>query len=258
MERYVEIIRDGLTLRGMMHVPDDLSQPVGMVILLHGFCDDRNEINFVHTELSKRLCKDGIASVRFDMNGSGESDGRFEDMTVSSEIKDAEAMLAYVQAQDFVDPHKIALHGTSLGGAVASMVAGRHKDEIKALSMWCPAPDLIYNLREHKTLCGTDVSDIEQIQCADAEGLKMGYAFYQDCFQLDPYKDAVRFDKNVNIVHGDQDITASCQCSYKYKEIYQDRANLLIVPGAEHRFMSFAYRKARMESAENFLRKELK
>ena len=79
MEKYVEIIRDGLTLRGMMHVPDDLSQPVGMVILLHGFCDDRNEINFVHTELSKRLCADGIASVRFDMNGSGESDGRFEE-----------------------------------------------------------------------------------------------------------------------------------------------------------------------------------
>lgn len=258
MEKYVEIERDGLVLRGMMHVPDKIDPPVGMVILLHGFCDDRNEINFVHTELSKRLCEAGIASVRFDMNGSGESDGRFEDMTVSSEIKDVEAMLKFVQGLDFVDSNRIALHGTSLGGAVASIVAGRHKDEIKALSMWCPAPDLIYNLREHQTLCGLDVSDVEDIQCMDAEGLKVGYAFYQDCFQLDPYKEAAQFDKRVNLVHGDKDITASCQCSYKYKEIFQDRANLLIVPGAEHRFLSFAYRKARMESAENFLREELK
>lgn len=83
MQKYVEIKRDGLTLRGMLHVPDNVSSKVPMVILLHGFCDDRNEINFVHNELSQRLCDAGIASVRFDMNGSGESDGRFEDMTIS-------------------------------------------------------------------------------------------------------------------------------------------------------------------------------
>ena len=107
MQKYVEIKRDGLTLRGMLHIPKDVSQKVPMVILLHGFCDDRNEINFVHNELSLRLCDAGIASVRFDMNGSGESDGRFEDMTVSSEILDAQAMLRYVRSLDFVDTKKI-------------------------------------------------------------------------------------------------------------------------------------------------------
>ena len=45
------------------------------MILFHGFCDDRNEINFVHTELSRRLCERGIASVRFDFAGSGDSTG---------------------------------------------------------------------------------------------------------------------------------------------------------------------------------------
>ena len=41
MQKYVEIKRDGLTLRGMLHVPDNVSSKVPMVILLHGFCDDR-------------------------------------------------------------------------------------------------------------------------------------------------------------------------------------------------------------------------
>ena len=60
MQKYVEIKRDGLTLRGMLHIPNDVvSQKVPMVILLHGFCDDRNEINFVHNELSLRLCDAG-------------------------------------------------------------------------------------------------------------------------------------------------------------------------------------------------------
>ena len=53
MQKYVEIKRDDLTLRGMLHIPNDVSQKVPMVILLHGFCDDRNEINFVHNELSQ-------------------------------------------------------------------------------------------------------------------------------------------------------------------------------------------------------------
>ena len=38
MQKYVEIKRDGLTLRGMLHIPNDVvSQKVPMVILLHGF-----------------------------------------------------------------------------------------------------------------------------------------------------------------------------------------------------------------------------
>ena len=51
MERYVECESRGLTLRGMLHVPDQRPGKVPFVILFHGFCDDRNEINFVHTDL---------------------------------------------------------------------------------------------------------------------------------------------------------------------------------------------------------------
>lgn len=256
MEKYVEIMRDGLTLRGMLHVPKCATK-VPMVIILHGFADDRNEINFVHTELSRRLCDEGIASVRFDMIGSGESDGKFEDMTISSEIQDVYAMIDYVKTLDFVDKDRIALHGCSLGGCVASIVAGRRKDDIQALSMWCPAPDLVYNLQNNLTLCGQDVSNIEKDGCADVEGLRFGLSFYRDALTQDPYKDAAKFDKKVNTVHGDQDITASCQCSIRYKEIFKDRADLLIVEGSEHRFKSFDFREKRMASAIGFLKREL-
>ena len=73
MEKYVELNSQGNVLRGMMHIPDGISGPVPFVILFHGFQDDRNEINFVHTELSRRLCQAGIGSVRFDFLGSGKA-----------------------------------------------------------------------------------------------------------------------------------------------------------------------------------------
>jgi len=240
----------------MMHVPDGHAGNIPFVILFHGFCDDRNEINFVHTELSRRLCGKGIGSARFDFAGSGESDGRFEDMTVSNEVADGIAILDFVKGLDFVDKSRIALHGLSMGGCVASMVAGERNDDIRALSMWCPAPDVVYNMKS-KTLCGVDVSGIEESGRADYEGLKVGLDFYRDAMALDPFAVAARFTKRVNLVHGDEDITASIKCSERYKEIYGDRAEFLVVHGAEHRFKSFAYRKARMDSAMGFLTREL-
>lgn len=257
MERYVECVSRGLTLRGMMHIPDGKEGKLPFVILFHGFCDDRNEINFVHTELSRRLCDAGIASVRFDFAGSGESDGRFEDMTVSTEVEDALNILDYVKGLDFVDTGRIALHGLSMGGCVASMVAGLRNDDICALSMWCPAPDLVYNFAAEKHVAGTPMHDIEERGCGDYEGLKVGLNFFRDCQAIDPYKTAANFKGPVNLVHGDVDITASADCSRKYKEIFGERADLLIVQGAEHRFKSFDFRAARMDSALAFLKREL-
>lgn len=256
MENYVELTSMGYTLRGMLHLPDKCAEKIPFVILFHGFQDDRNEINFVHTELSRKLCERGIGSIRFDFVGSGESDGTFEDLTVSKEVQNGIDILEYVCSLPFVDTKRIALHGLSLGGCVASMVAGICASKIKALSLWCPALDLVYNMQE-KNLCGQDVSDIEEKGYADVEGLCLSVNFYKDCLNLDPYAVAARFDKRVNLVHGDQDITASCDVSRKLKEIYGNRASLLIVPGAEHRFTSVAYRKARMDSAVSFLCHEL-
>ena len=256
MEKQVECLSRGYTLRGVLHQPEVSKGKVPMVVILHGFCDDRNEINFVHVELARRLCSHGVASVRFDFAGSGSSDGSFQDMTVSNEVADAQAILNYVRSLDFVNAEKIALHGLSLGGCVASIVAGLEGSAIRALSMWCPAPDVVYNMR-NKMLCGVDVRDIEENGYADFEGLRVGVEFYKDALTLDPFAIAAQYPGPVNLVHGDADITASINCSYRYKEIFGERAELLVVHGAEHRFKSVEFREARMHSAETFLTRHL-
>lgn len=257
MEKNVEFISNNKKLKGTLRIPQTDQKKIPFVILLHGFCDERNELNFVHRELAERLEENGIGSLRFDFNGSGESEGNFQDMTISSEVDDALKALDFVRNLEEADTERIALHGLSLGGCVASIAAGRRKDDVAALSLWCPAPDVAYNLR-NKTLVGIDVSDVEEKGYMDVEGLKAGLDFYYDAIQLDPFKEAAEFDKQVNLVHGDADITADCSCSKRYKEIYGDRARLLIVHGADHRFTSCEYRKARMDSAVDFLSEQLK
>ena len=92
-----------------------------MVILMHGIFSSK-DYNPMPV-LAKGLAKAGIASIRFDFNGHGKSEGRKQDMTIEKEIADAMAIYEYVRALPYVTD--VGFLGHSKGGVVASMSAGR-------------------------------------------------------------------------------------------------------------------------------------
>ena len=100
-----------------------------MVVFCHGFGGRKEGPLF--ELVADSLQKHGIASIRFDFNGHGESEGRFQDMTVPNEIEDAKKVVTYVKNLPYVE--KIALVGHSQGGVVASMTAGELNTEISAV-----------------------------------------------------------------------------------------------------------------------------
>ena len=137
--RHIALQRAGLTLRGVYekHVPG----PAPLVLMLHGFGGrmDAQPGGFFQM-WSDALTAAGFATLRFDFNGHGDSEGRFRDMTVFSEIEDAAAFLQY--AMTLPDVTDIYLLGHSQGGVVAGMLAGYYHDIVKKLVMLCPATSL--------------------------------------------------------------------------------------------------------------------
>lgn len=73
--------------------------------------------------LAKGLADAGIASIRFDFDGHGKSEGRMQDMTIGKELSDAKAIWDFVCTLPYVDG--IGFLGHSQGGVIASMTAGR-------------------------------------------------------------------------------------------------------------------------------------
>lgn len=73
-------------LDAILQTPDELTK-YPLVILCHGFNADKEYplLKNLADELELR----GIASIRFDFNGHGKSDGKFQDMTIVNEIEDA-------------------------------------------------------------------------------------------------------------------------------------------------------------------------
>ncbi|MDR1902814.1 MAG: alpha/beta hydrolase [Treponema sp.] len=255
MQKSIECLSDGLTLRGTAHIPDMGKGKYPMVIIFHGFTADRNEGLFGHTVLSRSLAKEGIASVRFDFMGSGESDGEFQDMSLLTEVADGNAILDFVRKFDYVDTNRIGLHGMSQGGAVAGLLAAERNDDIAALSLWAPAIVLIDDCKK-KNAAGIDITKIEEVGYADFHGIKLGSRYYIDAISIDYYGKLKAYKKNAVIVHGDSDDLVPISYSERAAEILGDKAKLMVVQGAGHDFGTLEYREACKNFTVEFFKKE--
>ncbi|RVU70440.1 MULTISPECIES: alpha/beta hydrolase [Lactobacillus] len=228
----ITIQRDGLTLVG------DREEPFGevydMAILMHGFTANRN--TDLLRKIAGNLRDENVASVRFDFNGHGESDGKFEDMTVTNEIADAKAILDYVRT----DPHvrNIFLIGHSQGGVVASMLAGLYPDIIKKVVLLAPAASLKDDALKGNTQ-GAEynpdhIPDLVPL-IGNKVGKKLG-SFYLRIAQILPiYEVSARFTGPVSIVVGSNDQVVDPKYSKKYDEVYQN-SELHIIDGSDHSF----------------------
>jgi dipeptidyl aminopeptidase/acylaminoacyl peptidase len=106
---------------GVLHLPDD-NLPGPCVIACHGMGASKDSDKYL--QLGRELPAAGLALVRFDFRGSGESAGLPRDATIESRIADLEAVLAHLATRPELDA-RFGLLGSSLGGYVALWAASR-------------------------------------------------------------------------------------------------------------------------------------
>ena len=115
----------GESLNGSLELPE--IQTKSFAIFAHCFTCSKNSMAAAH--ISRALAKQGIAVLRFDFTGLGNSSGDFSNTNFSSNIGDLIAAAAYLEKQ-FSAPS--LLIGHSLGGA-AVMVAAQRLSSVKAI-----------------------------------------------------------------------------------------------------------------------------
>lgn len=135
---HLEVLINGTMLRGYLDRPQTPG-PHPLLIMFHGFTGDATESKFLLTRLAKGLTGQGIASLRLSFAGSGESDGDFYDTSCLKQAQEGEAILDFARSLPDVDVGRIALLGMSLGGCVATLVAGTREDQLKGLILLAPA-----------------------------------------------------------------------------------------------------------------------
>lgn len=237
MENLVAFQNQGQNLYGMLHLPQGPG-PHPAVVLLHGFTGHRSESHFIFTKQARHLARHGIAALRFDFRGSGESEGDFADMTIEGEISDAVAALDWLGAQPDIDSSRIGVLGLSLGGLVAACLAGRDS-RVRALVLWAAPANLAEVLT--KGAENAPRPPTPQPKGLDIGGLVVGHEFIRQVMAIRPLEEIRRFAGPALVVQGTADSSVPPKDAHEYMKALAGPKSLLLVNGADHTFSSVAW-----------------
>lgn len=231
----ISVKRDGLTLRGTLLKPEGADKcPVA--VIFHGIMSNRgNKKANMFSFIADALLKKGIASVRFDFNGHGESDGDFSDMNVYADILDAGKILDYVRNLDFVTD--IYVVGHSMGGLVGGMISGYYREYVKKLVMLAPAATMkddaikgsCFGIEYDKR----NIPETIEMFNNEKESFLLGHMLFRTAKTLPIYETTSMFEGKTLIIHGSDDDAAGVIGSKRYAEA-MDNVTLHIIDGETH------------------------
>ena len=149
-----ENIEAGIILAGTLTLPDKEGFFPAVILISGSGPQDRDETVFGHRPflvLADYLTSQGIAVLRVDDRGVGESTGDFSQATSKDFASDVQAGIEYLKKREEINPSQIGLIGHSEGGLIAPMVAVQSPDVAFIVLMagpGLPGEDILYMQNE--------------------------------------------------------------------------------------------------------------
>jgi hypothetical protein len=241
-ESYAEFPnRQGKTLRGILHRPVVvINRPRAPgVVMFHGFTGDRMESHWIFVKCSRALAEAGMASLRFDFSGSGESDGDFREVTVRGEIADGRAAVQFLRGQQGIDPERVGLLGLSMGGAVAATLA--ESLQARVVVLWSA---LAHTARLRELLLKSVKPIPGKHAAVEYDARELSPRFMDDALKVEPIRHLKRFKGPTLILHPGKDETVPASHARDfYRAAGTKTKELVMIPGADHTFTSIPWER---------------
>ena len=202
-------------------------------MLCHGFLSGKNSTT--NKTLTRLLHSHGIATFCFDFFGQGDSQGPFEDLTISLAVEQATAALDLMTAKGY---SRIGLVGSSFGGLVAILTTALRPD-VTCLALKCPVVDFAEELRLEFgpiELARWQATDSIPNIMGGPDRIRLKYRFYEDCLQQIAYEPAKRITAPTLIVQSEQDECVPLHQSRQLYDALKGPKRLDLLTGADHQF----------------------
>jgi pimeloyl-ACP methyl ester carboxylesterase len=221
-QQTVSFQNEGMNLVCTLVIPKTPYKPP-IAITMNGFGEDRFYIvvpstggEYFYERVSRILAEQGIATLRIDYRGSGDSDGTYDMTTLSTQISDALAAIDYVSLhlRRVVDWKNIGLLGFSQGGLVASVAASRDR-RVDSLALWSAVASPPFNyeslFKREGLQSGLDLPDGGVVTISIYVGdvlygnFTLGKKFFTDIFSINPVAEIRDYQGPMLYVAGLQD-----------------------------------------------------
>lgn len=157
-----------------------------LVVLCHGFTGNRQGDGHF-APLAEDLAANGIATVRLDFAGCGDSTEPYANYTLANMAADVDSVIGYMQAT--YGTGKTALVGHSMGGRLASLYPQLGQYPVTALALWSPANGT--GLQGLEFLSIDNFAAVEELAArADAEGSVAAWGVELSAAYIDGMRDS--------------------------------------------------------------------
>lgn len=200
---------------------------IPVIILCHGFTTSKEGSTYI--QLEQILNKQQIATFRFDFFGHGESEGSFEDITISQAVDDIQNAIKYLKTKGF---SQLGLVGASFGG-MSSIMAASKQNDLFVLVLKSPVSDYLEVETKRKTK--EEMEDWKTKGWILHKNRKLKYTFVEDFLNNKAYEVAKNIKVPTLIIHGDADETVPIEQSTRLANGIQN-CKLEIIVGADHKY----------------------
>ena len=232
---------DGIRLHAKLDRPEGLEK-TPLCIVVHGLTGHMEEPHLC--AVSETMNDLGIATLRVELYGHGQSDGAFEDHALAKWLHNLDTVTDYAKSLDFVTD--LYLCGHSQGGLAVVIQAGRRPEEYKAILPLAPAlmiPRLAKQFPE---------DEIPDCFYFHEQRIAQGYILANRALDVDA---AIRnYHGPVLLVQGMADTTIVPQDTVDAAKVYEN-ATLVTIDGDTH---CFDYHLDKVvEAVKEFMAKQL-
>lgn len=221
---------------------EDAPQP--LVVMAHGHGGSRQEGGGFQ-QVAEAMARRGIASIRMDFPGCGDSTESFTKNNLGNMLQDLQAARRFVATQINVDAERTGLLGYSMGGRLVSLLSELDPD-YRSMVLWAPAvsdgaaremqltfgdPDLYATNRQRAQEQGAVVYTTMW-----GNDLELGFQWFTDLEESRPLAAIAKFKGPLLVIYGDADeaVPPSVSASAVAAAVNSSDVSELMIPSARH------------------------
>lgn len=215
------------------------------VLICHGLGGHKDATPF--DKFQKAISESGLSVLSIDLLGHGESEGEYNDLTLSEAMDDLSSAKKELNRRGYGN---VGLVGFSFGGVAGIMIAPVEKFKFLLLI----SPPTYYDISE---MVSSGIYVLRELRKhnthnADRSKATINIRFFKDYGSHDSYAAARKIDAPVLIIQGDSDKIVPLEKSKELKKNIKG-SKMKIFKGADHQYSSNAAENKLLEEGMKFI-----